>query len=61
MMRRDKIKVMRQPAPAGLKAFWAYARADVAPLAPLRVVPAERQSGRALVQFMRLARQAARA
>lgn len=61
MMRRAKIKAMRPPVPAGLKVFWAYARADVAPLASLRVVPAERQGARALVQFMRLARQAARA
>lgn len=60
-MRRDKTKAMRPPASAGLKAFWTYARADVAPLASLRVVPVERQAARARVQFMRLARQQARA
>ncbi|GGE03721.1 hypothetical protein SAMN05421774_101670 [Gemmobacter megaterium] len=60
-MRREKIKMPRPKAPAGLKAFWGYARADVAPLASLRVVPVERQEVRARVQFMRLARQQARA
>lgn len=60
-MRRDKTKAMRPPVPPGLKAFWTYARADVAPLASLRVVPADRQAARARVQFMRLARQQARA
>ncbi len=59
-MRQDKTKVKRPPAPAGLKAFWSYARADVAPLASLRAVPAERQGARARVLFLRLARQQAR-
>ena len=60
-MRPEKTKLTRPPVPAGLKAFWTYARADVAPLASLRVVPAERQAARARLQFMRLARQQARA
>lgn len=57
----EKPKSPSQPVSAGLRLFWRLARADVAPLAPLRRELAQAAPrAQAVVRFMMLAQRETR-